>query len=145
MTASNIDVFNDTVGQVFSRLYKSFPVPVFLHAKDIVGAENVMQPDDFMGEKPSPATDSFMATIQWLINEGFLTAGGKQLSVYFDVVLTHKALNALQVSPDSLQPSVGNRLVDATKSGSKELIRTLATEALSISLAAGAKAIGFPG
>lgn len=143
-TSTNIDKFNDLTGEIFTQLYELFPEPAFLSAGKFVGTDNVYAMNDNLGmEMPTKETTFFMSTIQWLANEDYLRIGDKGDAYFGKVVLTNKALTALNATPDSLLPSLGSQLVQATKQGAKGVTRTVITETLRIGVELGAKAIGI--
>ncbi|MOA26170.1 hypothetical protein D3C78_1469440 [compost metagenome] len=61
--------------------------------------------------------------------------------------LTAKGLEVLKATPASLQtgPSLGEQLVDASKSGTKELVRGAVGEALSLGARLFSNHLGLPG
>lgn len=77
----------------------------------------------------------FRHTVKWLITNDFLSAMPYIQSASFgDAVLTPKGLEVLSSVPESLsvrQP-IGERLAEATKAGAKEVLRSVASEAISL-------------
>jgi len=143
-TSTNIDKFDDLIGEIFTQLYESFPEPAFLTAAKFVGTDNIYEMNDNIGmELPSKETNFFMSTIQWLANEDYIRLGDKGDTYFCNVVLTGKALAALNAKPNSLLPSLGSQLVQATKKGTKDITRMVIKETLRIGVELGAKAMGI--
>lgn len=147
MTASNIQKFDEITGQVFGALYESFPVPRRLFIKDFLD-DGFSYNDHVQAELPSESGSFFMACIDWLAEAGYLRYEGKlHYSGFGDVVLTGKGLEALKALPASLSagPSLGEQLVDATKSGTRSALGSLAGEVLSIGSRIVTSHLGLPG
>lgn len=143
MTDSNIGRFNEITGQVLATLYESFPVPIKLKPSSI-GLRDLGPDDVAMASLMTVITapdDSdpmfFKHTVDWLISNEFIAAKPYIQSASFDsAVLTPKALEVLSSTPESItakQP-LGERLTEATKSGTKDILRTVASEAISIGM-----------
>ena len=141
VTEPNIDRFNEIAGCVLAHLYQSFPIPAKLKPSSI-GLKD-LGPDDYatisLATVITAPDDSeamfFRHTVKWLISNGFLTAMPYiQSDSFGDAVLTPKGLEVLNSIPESLsakQP-IGERLTEATKTGAKEILRSVASEAISI-------------
>jgi hypothetical protein len=146
MTASNIQKFDEITGQVFGALYQSFPVAKYLPIKDFV--EDGLSFDDFLGcEVANKNGQFFFACVEWLAESGYLRFKEKYDHAGFaDVVLTAKGLEALKAFPASLSAdsSLGEQLVDATKSGAKSVIGSLAGEVLSVGSRILSNHLGLP-
>lgn len=136
MALSNIERFDEIVGKTFALLYESFPVPRPLFPGIFIGEENVMIPDDFLGERFSPNAEFCMAALLWLESTGYISARDITQHALGGVVLTAKGLEALKAMPDSLQGPLGARLMEAAKTEGRELMRSLASQALSMGLQA---------
>src|SRR5690606_32164282 len=63
------------------------------------------------------------ATTRWLHMEGFTEASGDYSER--DVVLTAKALTAMNASPESLDRTLGAKLTDAVKASGSEIGRSM--------------------
>ncbi|MFR0675706.1 hypothetical protein ACLUUI_18175 [Enterobacterales bacterium AW_CKDN230030176-1A_HGKHYDSX7] len=134
MTISNIQKFDEITGQVLGALYESFPVPRHLLIEQFVEdgyTFDVLMSMDVANERGS----FFIACIKWLSEAGYLSfkeqSNGNGL---LNAVLTAKGLEALKAVPTSLtdSPSLGDQLIDATKSGTKSILGSLAGEVLSV-------------
>lgn len=147
MTASNIKRFDETTGQVFSALYESFPVPRGLYIKGFV-TDGYSVHEHLGVEVPNAEGEFFFACIQWLAEAGYLTfKDTAQYCGFNNCVLTAKGLEVLKAIPESLQsgPSLGDQLVDATKSGAKSLLGSIAGQALSIGVHMASAKLGLSG
>lgn len=147
MTTSNIQKFDEITGQVFSALYESFPVARRLFIKDFLD-DGYIYDERVQTEVPSISGEFFKACIEWLAEAGYLRYGGKlQYSGFGDVVLTSKGLEALKALPVSLSagPSLGEQLIDASKSGTRSVLGSLAGEVLSVGSRLVTSHFGLPG
>ena len=132
----NIDRFNMLVGFVFEELYRAFPIPIEHIQPHVIlkkmGVEielyNYGEGDSApfpMTFGPFPETDIssirfLYSALAWLQSEGFINAQGDDSN--YQVVLTAKALAALNATPDSLnKKSLGKQLGDAAKGAGGEV------------------------
>lgn len=136
MALSNIERFDEIVGEAFALLYESFPVPRPLLPAAFVGEGNVIDPGGFTGAELTKEAEFCMATLHWLVDTGYITARDVTPHGLGRTVLTAKGLETLKAVPDSLQGPLGARLVEAAKTEGRELIRSLAGQALSMGLQA---------
>lgn len=147
MTASNIKRFDELTGQILSVLYESFPVPRVLLLKDLI--PDGISFDERIGfDVPNENGEFLFACIDWLTESGYLRFKDKvQATGYTECVLTAKGLEVLKATPDSLstESSLGEQLVDASKTGAKSLIGDLAGQALSIGVKFATNHLGLPG
>lgn len=131
--ASNIELFDRLVGNIFADLYESFPIPRKLSEQDY----SMHYGDDGFEE-------FFKATLRWLSSAGFidLNTGYNHLGPY-SATLTNKALEALKIVPDSLasQESLGERLTKATRDGFFDQARSLTGQVLGFGARLGYSAI----
>ncbi|MCY4126216.1 MAG: hypothetical protein OXF59_13625, partial [Pseudomonas sp.] len=89
-----------------------------------------------------------IACIEWLSESGYLRFKNQSHgSGFLNAVLTAKGLEALKAVPESLTagPPLGDRLVDATKSGTKSILGSLAGEVLSVGSRLVTLHFGVPG
>lgn len=133
MAVSNIEKFDDMVGKVFAELYLSFPLPHALQAEDFMES-TTRRHDVYEMDLPSDDAEFFIATAEWLIQSGFIYGEPRYYTHVEKAVLTAKGLEVLHAIPNSLDtgPSLGARMADAAKTGGKETLRALVTEALSV-------------
>jgi hypothetical protein len=147
MTTSNIKRFDELTGQIFGVLYESFPVPHHLLLKDLMPEGYSF--DEFFGQDiPNEHGDFLFACVDWLAESGYLRFKEKvHATGYTGGVLTAKGLEVLKATPDSLstESSLGDQLVDATKTGAKGVIGNLAGQALSIGVKFATNHFGLPG
>lgn len=147
MTTSNIKRFDELTGQILGVLYEGFPVPRVLLLADLV--PDGYSFDDFLGfDIPNENGEFLFACIEWLAESGYLRFKDKvQATGYTECVLTAKGLEVLKATPDSLstKSSLGEQLVEASKTGAKSLIGDLAGQALSIGVKFATNHLGLPG
>ncbi|MCW2286606.1 hypothetical protein M2323_004372 [Rhodoblastus acidophilus] len=126
----NIDHFNTLTGLIFDELYRSFPLPIsYFHgdkALATMGVEISYTTSEFFDEElpneygnlPGTEIKSYrflIETLSWLRTEGFILADGDHANR--DVVLTSKALTALNATPATLkgEESLGKQIGKAAK------------------------------
>lgn len=121
------------VGKVFAELYLSFPLPHVLQAETFMES-TTRRHDTYEMDLPSDDAEFFIATVEWLIQSGFIYGEPRYYTHVEKAVLTAKGLEVLHAIPNSLDtgPSLGARMADAAKAGGKETLRGLVTEALSL-------------
>lgn len=153
MSSRNIDRFNEITGLIFGQLYEAFPIPIGLRPR-LVGIE------EREGAVEGAATAAalglevqsddevlFKHSVTWLIQAEYLVSGDHQYgSTYFQSArLTAKGLEVLNAVPPALtkREPLGEQLVAASKSGGKELVRSITTEALGFGARLGMKAFGM--
>ncbi|HGX8811798.1 TPA: hypothetical protein ACJINV_005080, partial [Escherichia coli] len=91
MAPKNIERFNEIVGEIFGRLYESFPVKIDIKAVDIVRQNELT---------------FFLDTVDWLKNSGYLI-GARSSGGIHNAVLTAKGLEVLNATPGSLEKPLG--------------------------------------
>ncbi|WP_448092494.1 hypothetical protein [Pseudomonas lini] len=146
MTTSNIKRFDELTGQVLGVLYEQFPVPHFLALGKLV-PDGYSYDEGSGGDAPNEQGLFFFACVDWLAESGYLRFKEKNHHYGFhDAVLTAKGLEVLKATPDSLstESSLGEQLVDASKTGAKSLIGDLAGQALSIGVKFATNHLGLP-
>ncbi|PVZ43944.1 hypothetical protein [Pseudomonas sp. CC120222-01a] len=146
MTTSNIQKFDEITGRVFGALYENFPVPDYLLIKDFLD-DGFSYDEHAQGDFPNQNGEFFFACVEWLSEAGYLRFKKKlDYAGFEEVVLTAKGLEALKAVPSSLTkgPSLGDQLVDATKSGTKNILGSLAGEVLSVGSRLVSAHLGLP-
>lgn len=147
MTTSNIQRFDEITGQVLGALYENFPVPRHLVIEQFI--EGGYTFDEHMGSDIANEQGKFfLACIDWLAEAGYLRFKDRSHgSGVINAVLTAKGLEALKAFPKSLSagPSLGDQLVDATKTGTKSMLGSLAGEVLSVGSRIITSHLGLPG
>ena len=123
---TNIELFDEYVARTLGRLYGSFPIRIGLDALEMSGNPEV---DDFgvaIDErgKPSKAFDVCMATIEWLIDTGYIDCKTRDQYGYSRCVLTARGL-------EILQETIGEKLSYLIRKGSIELAKEAAKAAIS--------------
>ncbi len=134
MTTSNIQRFDEITGQVFGALYECFPVPRHLIIEQFI-EDGYTFNEHMASDVANERGEFFIACVEWLAESGYLRFEIRSHGCgVLNAVLTAKGLEALKALPTSLSagPSLGDRLVDATKSGSKSILGSLAGEVLSV-------------
>lgn len=114
---NKIEIFNKGAALILAKLYEEFPTSIIL---DVTKLD-----DDITDEEASV----YASTVSFLSDEGFIRSGktnnrGKLIS---QVVLTSKGLAVLNSTPEILQEKapLGERVKDAAKSGSKEVLSAI--------------------
>lgn len=153
MSSRNIDRFNEITGLIFACLYEKFPVPVDLHPmlfgiKETPGGAECAAVAVALELDPQSEDEIFFKhSVRWLIEAGYLASAEYSYgSTHFgDSRLTAKGLEVLNAVPTALVPRepLGEQLVAASKSGGKELVRNIATEALGVGVRLSMKAFGI--
>ncbi|EIU0511074.1 TPA: hypothetical protein ACJINS_004821 [Escherichia coli] len=118
MAPKNIERFNEIVGEIFGRLYESFPVKIDIKAVDIVRQNELT---------------FFLDTVDWLKNSSYLI-GARSSGGIHNAVLTAKGLEVLNATPGSLEKPLGARISDSIKIEGKEALRSLVSQTLGIGL-----------
>jgi hypothetical protein len=147
MTTSNIKRFDELTGQILGVLYESFPVPRHLLLKELLPDGFTL--NDFLGyEIPNEDGEFLFACIDWLAESGYLRFKDKvQATGYTESVLTAKGLEVLKATPDSLStgPTLGDQLIDATKTGAKGVVGNIAGQVMSLGFKFASNHLGLPG
>lgn len=147
MTISNIKQFDEFTGLILGNLYEQFPVPCSLMVTKLIPDGNRINESDGI-TVPNTKGEFLLACIGWLAESGYLRFRNRVHNIgYFDAVLTAKGLEVLKAIPESLStgPTLGDQLVDATKSGAKSLLGDIAGQALSIGVKFATNHFGLPG
>lgn len=143
---NNIEQFDVLTGRVLAELYQHFPVDVDLNAwsyRDLF--TGVPIEDGWLSKEDSVF---FQSTVLWLGSAGYIEHGDPTSNGdVYRCVLTAKGLEVLKAFPASLQtgPTLGDKLVDASKGGAKEVLRGVANEALSLGARMLTTHLGLPG
>jgi len=155
MAAKNIERFNEITGQVFACLYESFPLPMVLRPKllgieEHEGGEYSPEVGEVLGVEPQSAEEVlFKHSVTWLIQAGYIAAKKPDYDSHFfaEARLTARGLEVLNAIPENLtkREPLGEQLAAASKSGAKELMRTITTEVLGAGVRLGLKAVGMDG
>ena len=134
MSMANIDLFDEFTAGVLAQLYEAFPRKVWLDARVLAGESGS---DDFgrvldPAGNPSARFEIARATIEWLIDTGYLRAAELVQHGAREAVLTPAALLVLKATPASLKASVstGERLVRLLREGSLALAKETAKAAI---------------
>jgi len=135
----NMEKFNNLVGLIFGKLYEGFPVP--LHITPTLFLESVISEDDEDGS--FNFSEYFSSTVKWLEAADYIRISLDRSSgsgVAFDVILSERGLEALRRVPSSLEgkESIGERLVNYSKSKASEAVSTLISLAITTTLQGGA-------
>ena len=137
----NIDLFNEYVAIILSRLYENFPVRHNLKAWEITGHTRPKgygnpfysrkdDSEDVDEEKQKQMQIAF-STIDWLVENGYVRAherGGLQGN---GCMLTEKALKLLNSIPEGVQQpeeTLGETLARLLKEGGRDAAKGLVTQ-----------------
>ncbi len=131
---SNIDLFDEYTACILAMLYSSFPIRITLDAIEICGAsiDDFGVPVDASGKRCKSFEVCF-ATIEWLMDAGYLDTKGDNGYVYAGCVLTARGLEVLKSVPESIQrkETIGERIVALIRSGSTDIAKEAAKAAIS--------------
>jgi len=125
----NIDRFNLYAGKILSELYTNFPMPKDLDCLKITTGNSVVDKygQGFSHENLQEVAENSevkfaIHTINWLESAGYFTIVRKSNLniIFYECVLTTKALEVLNAVPESLESSLGAELTDAVKEVSKD-------------------------
>lgn len=144
--ASNFERFDTIVMLALAELYTRFPVrqdlasSTFIVTKDgehIDGlspeAEGRLFVEDLYLKDPYFKRKEFaFESLRWLVDAGYLHGTPVAYDGINDAVLTAKGLEVLKATPDSLQGSLGERLVEAVKADSREVGRSVLGQILGL-------------
>jgi len=108
--ANNIDIFNESAALIFSELYKSFPVPLYLQYENMT--KQLFKDDDTIDRNNH--LEVFINTIAWLKTSGYIWLDSESEMEVYGVVLSQKGLEVLKITPDSSNDniSIGDRLAE---------------------------------
>jgi hypothetical protein len=131
----NIELFDEFVARILAGLYEHFPVKSGIDARVLSGH---METDQFGGilderGEPSRKFEIALATIDWLVDTGYIRTGERRDWGYPQAVLTASGLEVLKASPESLKAreAIGDRIVRLVKDGSLGLAKEAAKAAIS--------------
>ncbi|MGH7946167.1 MAG: hypothetical protein ACREF9_14310 [Opitutaceae bacterium] len=129
---TNIDDFNRGTALILAQLYRTFPVPCVIKVAELDDHADLVGDDV---ERRDGRHAIYAAAIDFLAEEGYLrhrarSSGGE---VFSRVVLTSKGLAALQRTPEVLdapRKTVGDRLLEATRTSATEAAKEIIRQAL---------------
>ena len=135
---ANIELFDEYTARTFASLYESFPRKKVIDAREICGHSET---DEFgsvlnrAGER-SKHFEVAMATIEWLIETGYIRAAEMDQYGARDAVLTSQGLMVLKASPDSLKPveGIGDRIARLVHNGSIDAAKEAANAAIALGI-----------
>ena len=135
----NIELFDEYVARTLGMLYGSFPIRIGLDALQMSGNPEVDDfgvPIDARGKR-SKAFDVCMATIEWLIDTGYIDCKERDQYGYSRCALTARGLEILKAVPESVQAqeTIGEKLFYLIRKGSIELAKEAAKAAISAGMA----------
>ncbi|QWZ78767.1 hypothetical protein [Aeromonas sp. FDAARGOS 1419] len=136
---SNIERFDIIVVLALADLYSRFPVRQYLASSKFIVTEDGehidgLSPEEewLMRDKNTRLDDPYFKrkkfaseSLKWLVDAGYIHGTSLEYEGINDAVLTAKGLEVLKATPDSLQGSLGERLVEAVKADSREVGRTV--------------------
>lgn len=136
---SNIERFDTIVVLALAELYSRFPVRQYLASSKFIVTEEGEHIDGLSSEAEGHlfAEDPYLKdpyfkrrnfafeSLRWLVDAGYIHGTPAAYNGINDAVLTAKGLEVLKATPDSLQGSLGERLVEAVKADSREVGRTV--------------------
>ena len=137
--ARNIELFDEYVARILSRLYEQFPVKCPLDVREITGHTDtdeygaIVAPDG----RASKEAEIAYATIEWLAETGYLRADDASPPYgYRSCVLSARGLELLKATPQSVRvtETLGDKLVRLVAEGSMELAKDAARAAIAIAV-----------
>ncbi|UCM49378.1 hypothetical protein [Aeromonas caviae] len=134
---SNIERFDTIV--VLADLYSRFPARQYLASSKFIVTEEGEHIDDLSPEAEGHLYDEdpylkdpyfkrkefAFDSLRWLVDVGYLHGTPVAYDGIENAVLTAKGLEVLKATSDSLQGSLGERLVEAVKVDSQEVVRSV--------------------
>lgn len=132
--SQNMDLFDEYAAAILANLYEAFPVKKPLNAADYCGHMDVNDygvPVDENGN-PSKSFDIAKATIEWLIETGYIRSEGMWQYGSKGAVLTPMGLAVLKAAPESLtvRETTGDKLIRLIRSGSKDAAKDIVRSAI---------------
>lgn len=133
---NNIDIFNLAVAEIFGECYANFPMRIKLNCVDVAVlvcesySEGELENDDIVQKE----TDIVFESIRWLNDAGYLWTQGSDDLHYYQVTLTPKAFEILNLVPKNLSTnkSIGEKLMSGVTALGKEASLESVKLALSI-------------
>lgn len=136
---SNIERFDTIVVLALAELYSRFPVHQYLASSKFIVTEegehiDGLSPDaegELFAEDPYLKDPYFKRrnfafdSLRWLVDAGYIHGTPAAYNGIENAVLTAKGLEVLKATPDSLQGSLGERLVEAVKADSRDVGRAV--------------------
>ncbi|BED98404.1 hypothetical protein VAWG001_00190 [Aeromonas dhakensis] len=136
---SNIERFDTIVVLALAELYSRFPVRQYLVSSKFIITEDGEHIDGLSSEEEGLlfAEDQYLKdpyfkrrnfafeSLRWLVDAGYIHGTPAAYNGIKDAVLTAKGLEVLKAIPDSLQGSLGERLVEAVKADSRDVGRAV--------------------
>lgn len=143
---SNIERFDTIVVLALAELYSRFPVPQYLVSSKFIVTEDgehidglsseeeghLYSEDPYLNDPYFKRREFAFESLRWLVDAGYLHGTPVAYDGINNAVLTAKGLEVLKAIPDSLQGSLGERLVEAVKADSREVGRTVLGQILGL-------------
>ena len=132
--ARNMELFDEYAARTLADLYEAFPVKKPLNASDYCGHSEINdygEPIDENGN-PSKASHIARATIEWLIETGYIRSDGMWQYGAKPAVLTPMGLAVLKAAPESLavKETTGDKLVRLIRAGSADAAKDVVRAAI---------------
>ncbi|AMF97726.1 hypothetical protein AL538_08335 [Vibrio harveyi] len=132
----NIEMFNLVVAEVTGLCYEHFPqrIDVTSHtvAEKIANYYDIDEDDaEAVSDFIYVSTEMADSTVNWLQQAGYLWVEGQSDYSFYGVTLTPKALELMNMVPDSLEETIGSKLVSSAKAISKQTAMSAAGSLLS--------------
>lgn len=144
--ARNMDLFDEYAARILAELYEAFPVKTPLNASTYCGHSEINdygEPVDENGN-PSKAFHIARATIEWLIETGYIRSDGMWQYGAKPAVLTPMGLAVLKAAPESLatREATGDKLVRLIRAGAADAAKDVVRAAMASAAAIAASQIG---
>lgn len=150
MAKTNIERFDEIGADILAFLYESFPIPSNV-GPEVAGLTSIkyleynpVTEDAVTEGERDPETEFFEATLEWLVQSGFISKRPAAVNrqVY---VLTPYGLQALKhvPKPSLGSETLGEKLSAAAKAGTKSAASEILNQALSIGVQLITKQVGL--
>lgn len=133
---SHIESFNRCTAQIFSELYRSFPLRVDISSRNLPEALfSDIHDEDFEGAFERLVV--FERTGSWLVRAGYIWAEQIAEQTISEAVLSPKGLEILKAMPAAIsgEETLGERMGKLLQKGSYDLLSKVVDKALAIGVA----------
>ncbi|MDQ7091765.1 MAG: hypothetical protein Q9M50_14210 [Methylococcales bacterium] len=135
---ANIELFDEFVATILSYLYIKFPLESALDARELSGDKETDEYGTVLDNNKvrSMRFTICLATMEWLIETGYIRIKDKGQYGYGRAVLTSKGLEVLKSTPESISKneSIGDKLVKLMNEGSLQMAKEVAKAAVSFGI-----------
>jgi len=145
MSRQNIECFELTAGALLGTLYHEFPRPYYLKCstfQEALQKSDILPPHCAWDASHRPGLTLISATMNWLMEEGYVRADGGLVSVAFkDCILTSRGFQALNTPLEVGEETIGEKLSPENNSLSKFATSELLKAVISVGTKAGVEVL----